>query len=617
MSEARHTYPPIADYGYVSDCHSAALVSRSGSIDWCCMPRVDSRSCFGRLLGWEQGGYCQIEPTGPYRVVRRYLPDTLILETTFHADRGTARLLDCLPMREGGEHHPHQQLLRIVEGVEGTVDCRVTVAPRFDYGAIKPWIRCRRDHHFIAIGGPDGLLICGDVPLEMKQRHELIGTCTVRARERLRLSILYRRPEDLDEGWVEPPDAAELDRRLEQTVAWWRQWSANTAVGGPYGELARRSAMVLKGLSNAPTGAIAAAATTSLPESPGGTRNWDYRFTWIRDSSFTVRALAELGHVKEADGFRRFIERSAAGSAEELQILFGVGGERRLQEREVQELEGYRGARPVRIGNAAAGQVQLDVYGELLDLAWRWHERGQSPDDDYWEFLVELVSAAVKRWRQPDRGIWEMRGEPRHFVQSKAMCWAALDRGIALAEDLGREAPVGDWKRARKEIRRAVEEKGYDRSRGVFVQAFDRLQVDAALLLLPMVGFVDYRDPRMVRTTDAVRRDLGEEGLLRRYVSDDDGLPGREGVFLACSFWLAECLARQGRLDEAQEVFRQTVATGNDLGLFAEEYHTGAREMLGNFPQGLTHLSLIAATTALAEAQSAPESKTAAADPED
>ncbi len=442
MSDVREPYPPIADYGYLSDCHSAALVSRAGSIDWCCMPRIDSRSCFGRLLGWQEGGYCQIEPAAEYRVERQYLPQTLILETTFRTDQGSARLTDCLPMRRGGEHHPHGQLLRIVEGVEGSVDFHVTVAPRFDYGAIKPWIRGRSDpHHYIAIGGADGLLISGDFPLEMKHRHDLVGAFRVGPGARARLSILYRLPEDLDEGLVEPPESSVLDGRLEETIAWWYHWSSRTTVAGPYAELARRSAIVLKGLSNAPTGAIAAAPTTSLPESPSGSRNWDYRYTWVRDSSFTVRSLAELGHVKEADGFRRFIERSAAGSAEELQILFGVGGERRLHEHSVEELEGYRGARPVRIGNAAEGQVQLDAYGELLGLAWRWHQRGHSPDDDYWEFLVELVNAAAALWSEPDRGIWEMRGEPRHFVQSKAMCWAALDCGIRLAEDLGRDAP--------------------------------------------------------------------------------------------------------------------------------------------------------------------------------
>jgi GH15 family glucan-1,4-alpha-glucosidase len=358
--------------------------------------------------------------------------------------------------------------------------------------------------------------------------------------------------------------------------------------------------VVLKGLSNAPTGAIAAAATTSLPESPGGSRNWDYRYSWVRDSCFTVRTLAELGYAREADGFRRFIERSCAGNAGKLQILFGVGGERRLDEREIPELEGYRGAGPVRVGNAAERQVQLDVYGELLDLAWSWHQRGHAPDDDYWEFLVELVNDTVRKWRGPDQGIWEMRGEPRHFVLSKAMCWLAVDRGVRLAEDLRRPAPVEAWRAARGEIRAWLDEEGFDRSRGTFVQAQGLPVMDSSLLLLPIYGIVAADDDRMVRTVEAIRRDLDQDGLLRRYERDD--LEGEEGVFLACTFWLAECLARQGNYADGEAVFRRAIATSNDLGLFAEEYDTRNREMLGNFPQGLTHLALIAAAVALGRA---------------
>jgi GH15 family glucan-1,4-alpha-glucosidase len=593
------TYPMIGDYAYISDCHSSALISRSGSIDWCCMPRVDSASCFGRLLGWEKGGYCQIAPAERYETSRRYIDHTLVLETTFWTDQGEARLLDCFPMRKGGEHHPYKQILRVVEGVKGKMDFRFRIVPRLEYGAIKPWIRRREDPHFIAIGGKDGLLISASLRLEMKGRHDLEGIAAVAEGQRLFVSMIYGTPEDLEEGLVEVPDEAELSNRLEHTIGWWEDWVSQGTFEGPYADQLRRSAIVLKGLANAPTGAIAAAPTTSLPESPGGSRNWDYRFSWVRDSVFAVRSLAELGFTKEADGFRRFIERSAAGSAEELQILFGVGGERRLQEQEIGELEGYRGAKPVRVGNAAERQIQLDVYGELLDLAWNWHQRGYSPDDDYWVFLVELVNAAAQNWSNPDQGIWEMRGPPRHFVQSKAMCWAALDRGIKLAVDTGCDAPVGGWEKARSAIERAIEEKGYDERRGVFIQAFDRPEMDAALLLLPISGFVDYADERMVRTTDAVRSDLAEDGLLRRYAPANDEMEGREGVFLPSSFWLAECLARQGRLEQAHEVFDRAVATGNDLFLFAEEFDPRTGEMLGNFPQALTHLSLISAAVAL------------------
>ncbi len=596
-------YPPIGDYGYIGDCHSSALISRSCSIDWCCMPRADSPSCFGRLLDWEKGGYCQISPKKDCEISRRYVEKTLILETTYKASGAEVRIRDCFTMREGGEHHPHRQILRIVESVRGQMDLTVEIRPRFDYGAVQPWIRSYKEDHFIALGGSHGLLICGDIPLHLDQRHNLAGSCAVHAGQRFYLSLLFREPAALDEGEVDVPGTDELARRLEETIVWWKQWSSRTKVSGAYADEALRSALVLKGLSNAPTGAIAAAPTTSLPEVMGGARNWDYRFSWIRDSVFAVRSLAQVGHHREADAFRRFVERTAAGSAEEVQVVFGVGGERGLQKFEIPGLEGYRGSRPVRAGNAAQGQTQLDVYGEILDLAWTWYRFGHEPDEDYWGFLVDVVNATVKNWPLPDQGIWEMRGEPRHFVQSKAMCWSALDRGIRLAEVLGREAPVERWKEAREAIRRAIDERGYDKARGVFIQAFGFPRMDASLLLLPLTEFVQYQDERMIRTTGAIREELEEKGFLRRYAADDDGMDGTEGTFLACSFWLAECLARQGRLKKAQEVFKTALAAGNDLCLFSEEFDPHRKEMLGNFPQGLTHLSLISAVMAIKDAE--------------
>jgi pentatricopeptide repeat protein len=594
-------YPPIGDYGYIGDCHSCALISRSGSIDWACLPRFDSGSCFGRLLDWQKGGFCQISPTDPYKSSRRYIDSTLVLETIFENNGGKVRLIDCFTMKEGGKHNPHQQILRVVEGLEGKMRLTFDCAPRFEYGAIKPWIRKYKGDQYIALGGSDGLLISGDFCLGMEHRHHLEGTCHVGKGEHAYLSMIYRRPEMLDEGTVEIPSISQLGQRLEETIDWWRSWVSKGSFSGPDAELAMRAAIILKGLSNAPTGAIAAAATTSLPESLGGSRNWDYRFSWIRDSCFAVRSLAEIGFVKEADGFRRFVERSAAGSAEELQILFGMGGERGLKEHDLRELEGYRGAKPVRIGNAAEKQMQLDVYGELLNLSWLWHSRGHSPDADYWEFLTAMVETAAKNWNKPDRGIWEMRGQPRHFVHSKVMCWAALNYGIMLAQGLKREAPVDRWKKAREDVRRMIENKGYDQDRGIFVQAFDSQAMDAALLLIPTVGFIDYDDERIIRTTNAVQKELNVDGLLRRYPEGNDELDGQEGAFLACSFWLVNCLARQGRLDEARKVFKRAVGTGNDLGLFSEEYDVKREEMLGNYPQGLTHLSSITALMALAE----------------
>jgi GH15 family glucan-1,4-alpha-glucosidase len=521
-----------------------------------------------------------------------------VLETTFHAGGGEARLIDCFAMREGGARDPHRQLLRIFEGVRGQVRFRVQLVPRFDYGEVRPWIRHEGPGLYSAIGGNDGLVIWTDSgSLEAGDDHDLSLDLAVRAGERVRLSIAYVAPDELE--WSRPRalTPAEVDDRLEYTLGWWRRWAARAKPAGADVPAAIRSAAVLRGLQHGATGAIAAAPTTSLPERVGGGRNWDYRYSWIRDSAFSARSLAELGFVDEADRFRRFAQRSSAGNVEDLQVFYGIGGERRLDESQL-DLEGYRDSRPVRVGNGARGQLQLDAYGELVGLTWRWHRRGNSPDDDTWRFVAELVQAAAERWREPDSGIWEWRGDPLHFVHSKVMCWSALDRGLKLAEECSRDAPVDSWRAAREEVREAVETEGYDEERGVFVQAFGSSEMDAALLLLPSTGFVEYDDERMVRTVDAIREELAEDGLLRRYHSHD-GLEGEEGAFLACSFWLAECLAHQGRAGEARRAFDRALATGNDLGLFAEEFETGGGEMVGNFPQALTHLAHISAALAL------------------
>ena len=582
----------------IGDCHTAALVSRSASVDWCCLPRFDSASVFARLLDAERGGYCQIAPTSPdYRSTRAYLPDTLVLATTFDAPGGEARLYDCFTMRKGGGRQPYRQLLRVIEGVRGELELRLVMRPRFDYGGVKPWVRQHGPNRYSAVGGNDAVVVAGDMDLEIVDHHDLEATFSVRAGERRRLSVVYYPPEQLDPEIPPAPDVEELDRRLDATITWWRAWSAKVTIHGPFGPEARRSALVLKAMVNATTGAVVAAPTTSLPESVGHGRNWDYRYSWVRDSQFTVRSLTQLGCITEADRFRRFIERSAAGSAESLQIMYGVGGERRLTEVEL-DLDGYRGSKPVRVGNAAVDQLQLDVFGYLVDLAWRWHERGHSPDDDYWRFLLSLVDRAVALWQEPDCGIWEMRGLPQHFVHSKVMCWAAVDRGLRLSRECLRQAPVKRWERAEREIRDAIEARGYDDQRGIYVQAFDSSELDASLLLLPSVDFVAYDDERMVRTTDAVQEELADGGLVRRYRADDR-MAGTEGAFVACTFWLAECLAHQGRTTQAEEVFGRAAATANDLGLFAEEFDTDAGLQLGNFPQGLSHLSHIAAAFAL------------------
>jgi GH15 family glucan-1,4-alpha-glucosidase len=452
-----------------------------------------------------------------------------------------------------------------------------------------------------ATGGNDALLVWCDEELAEDPAYELATRLAVGPGDRVRLALTYCPPEQVDGVAAEPPDADELDRRLEETVDWWRDWATGLKLGTRDESGARRSALVLKALTHGPTGAIVAAPTTSLPEVAGGERNWDYRFAWIRDASFSSRAFAELGAEQEANAFRAFMIRSAAGHAEDLQILYGPAGERRIRAEVLEDLEGYRGSAPVHAGNDATGQKQLDAYGEIVNLMWRWHRRGHSPDDDDWRFLVSVVDHAAEQWPNPDSGVWEWPGGPDHFVHSKVLCWAALDRGLRLADECMRRAPTQRWERARDELREAIEDRGYDAERGVYVQAFDRPDLDAAVLLLPTVEYVAWDDERMLRTVAAIREELAAgDGLLYRYTRDD-GLPGREGAFLCCSFWLVECLARGGQLGEARAVFDHTLARANDLGLFSEELDPETGELLGNFPQGLTHLAHIDAAVALAE----------------
>jgi GH15 family glucan-1,4-alpha-glucosidase len=598
---AADAYPPIGDYALIGDCHSAALVARDGSIDWCCLPRFDSGSAFGRILDRRHGGHCSIVPTGngPWDYERSYHEDTLVLETTLLGTGGEAKLIDCFLMGDGEVGIDTRRILRVIEGVRGSLEVEVRVAPRFDYGQVRPWIRRHSHRLHSTIGGNDALLVWCEQELSEDPAHELVGRFAVGPGDRVRLALTYCRPERVDAGPPEEPDAQSLDEQLDGTVEWWREWASSLRLGTRDEPAARRSGLVLKALTYAPTGAIAAAPTTALPEAMGGGRNWDYRYAWVRDSSFSSRSLTELGAMREADAFRAFIMRSAAGHAGDLQVLYGVGGERRLKGDVVEGLEGYRKSAPVRVGNDAGQQTQLDAYGELVNLTWRWHRRGHSPSDDDWRFLVSLIDHAAEQWSEPDKGIWEWAGDPDHFVHSKVLCWSALDRGIRLADECMRRAPIRRWKKARDEVRDEIEEHGYDSKRGVYVQAFDRTEMDAALLLLPTVEYVAWDDERMLRTIAAIREELDAgDGLIYRY-RRDDGLDGDEGAFLCCSFWLAECLAHAGDLGEARVIFDKTVARSNDLGLFSEEVDPKTGELLGNFPQGLTHLAHIDAAAAL------------------
>ena len=605
MPVTTNGYPPIGDYALIGDCQSAALISRRASIEWCCLPRFDSGSAFARILDRDKGGHCSLTPTakGEWTYTPAYLDDTLVLQTTMTGPAGEAQITDLFVVRDPEARHPGRQILRVIEGLRGAVEFEVRVAARFDYGQVRPWLR-RHGHRLRSMsGGNDALVVWCDCGLDEDCDHDLTARVTVGVGDRVRLSMAYYPPEQVTDDGLTEPSPQELDAALSDTVEWWAKWSKTVTLDSRDEPAARRSALVLKALTHRPTGAVIAAPTTSLPEARGASRNWDYRYAWIRDSSFSSRAFAELGCEREAKAFRAFMMRSAAGHADDLQVMYGVGGERRIGEQQLDELEGYAGAAPVRIGNDAKDQLQLDAYGELVNLSWRWHRRGHSPSDDEWRFLLSVIDHASEHCAEPDCGLWEWPGDPQHFVHSKVMCWAALDRGIRLAEECMRRAPTRRWARVRDELRDTIETHGYDAERGIFTAVYDRPELDAALLLLPTVEFVDWRDRRMVRTTAAVRDELGAEGgLLYRY-RRDDGLDGIEGAFLCCSFWLVECLARQGAYDEARGVFEATLGRSNDLGLFSEEFDPARGELLGNFPQGLTHLAHIDAAVCLAETQ--------------
>jgi len=601
MRQDEEAYTPLRDYALLSDCHCAALVSRAGSVDWCCLPRMDAESNFGRLLDWKRGGFWSIAPVSKkYESSRQYEPDTLVLTTRFRTPEGEIKLYDFLAMSDAHDIASHHLHVRMVEGLSGEVELTYILAARFDYGAIIPCVHVYAEDLYAAWGSNQGLIIYSEPPLQINEDGSLATTLKISAGQRLRFSARFIAPERLNDTAFQPPESpAYLDKQLEDTLAWWRRWTRQIFTEHCGDEQTKRSAILLKGLVFEQTGAMVAAATTSLPERIGAERNWDYRYSWVRDSVFAARALHALGFRREADRFAAFIERSAGGSAEQLQALFGVDGKRRLTEIELGWLEGYRHSRPVRIGNLASEQLQLDCYGELLELAWFRHGHGQVPEPRHWRFLVDIVNVAARRWCEPDHGIWEVRSPPQHFVFSKAMCWVALNRGIALAQHYGFEAPVDHWMQTREKIKTSIDQQGYDAQRGVFRQAFENNHLDASLLLLPWFNFVGYNDPRMVRTIDAIRTELENNGLLLRYRSSD-GLTSPEGAFLPCTFWLVDCLAHQeGREKEAMAYYQRAVGYANDVGLFSEEYDLKNNEMLGNLPQGITHVSQIVARLAL------------------
>jgi len=597
MMTPHDRYLPIGDYALIGDCHSTALVSRHGSIDWACLRRFDNGSAFARILDHDNGGHYSICPVEPVlRTHRRYLDNTMVLQTTMVTESGTIVVTDAFTMSGGGAQHPRHELLRTIDCTAGRVLVDVTIKPRFDYGNATPWIRAHAPGIWSAVAGDDAMFV--------QAEHELrIDAASASLNARIELEpggssgfVLVSLPAHLID--VEPR-TVNARAAIETTTGWWTNWSTKTTATGPHADLLNRSALILKALCCAPTGAIIAAPTTSLPEIAGGTSNWDYRACWIRDATLTLGALATVGHHGVAKGFRRFIMRTAAGDASELQIMYGPYGERRIPEIEL-DLEGWRESRPVRTGNAAANQIQLDVYGHLVDAAHLWHTRHHDISDDEWEFIVAVIEQAIARWDEPDAGIWEMRGDPRHYVHSKVMVWVALDRGIRLVrEHAFGGVDVERWISVRDEIRATVERRGVHPVHGHFVQALDGDGVDASLLKLALVGFIDARDERMIKTVDAIQKQLGTpDGFIRRQTTGDtasDDTARREGVFLLCSFWLVEILALQGHVTQATALFRRLAGLANDVGLFAEEYSPDDHEFLGNFPQAFTHLGFIAA----------------------
>jgi GH15 family glucan-1,4-alpha-glucosidase len=588
---------PIEDYALLGDLQTAALVGRDGSVDWLCCPRFDSAACFAALLGDEANGRWLLAPAAAdATTTRRYVDDTLILETTWETGDGVVRVVDFMPPR--GEA---PEVVRIVEGVRGRVEMRSELVIRFDYGRIVPWVRRLDGDIRLAIAGPDAL--CLRTPVEVRgEDMKTVASFTVAEGRRVPFVLTwYPSFRDLPVE-VDPEDA------LLETTEFWREWIGRCRYEGDGHDSVHRSLIVLKALTYAPTGGIVAAPTTSLPEHIGGVRNWDYRFCWVRDATLTLIALLTAGYAEEADHWRTWLMRAAAGNPQDLQIMYGVAGEQRLTELELDWLAGYEGSGPVRTGNLASEQVQLDVYGELMDALYQARTLGLQASEHAWSLQRVLLRDLEKRWRSPDNGIWEIRGEPQHFVHSKVMAWVAFDRAVRTTEEYGLEGDLERWRALRDEIHEEVCREGFDERLESFTQYYGSGMLDASLLLIPLVGFLPCRDPRVRGTIEAVRRDLTWDGLVLRYRTEDDvdGLPTGEGVFLPCSFWLVDCLELIGDHEAAQALFDRLLGLCNDLGLISEEYDPATKRLLGNIPQAFTHLELVNSAFNLAKGHPSP-----------
>jgi GH15 family glucan-1,4-alpha-glucosidase len=577
----------IEDYAFLSDTQTGALVGRDGSVDWLCFPRFDSGACFAALLGDRTNGRWSFSPAEEITATRRrYTDGTLILETEIETASGAIRLIDFMPPR--GEN---PDIVRIVEGVRGEVPLKMELIIRFDYGRIVPWVR-KLDGALEAIAGPDALVL--RTPIETRGENlTTLGEFTVAKGDRVPFVLTWFASHE------EAPRAINPEHALRDTIGFWKEWSGKCQPQGEWHDAVLRSLITLKGLTYAPTGGIVAAATTSLPEKIGGVRNWDYRICWLRDATFTLYALMNAGYLDEARAWRQWLLRAVAGSASQMQIMYGVQGERRLTECEIPWLAGYENSKPVRVGNAASEQSQLDVYGEILAAMYVAHRAGIETNEADWRLQIALMEFLETKWRDPDEGIWEVRGGARQFTHSKMMAWLAFDRAVKLVEKCNCAAEqehLERWQRIRDEIHREVCERGYNLKRKAFTQFYGSDELDASLLMMPLTGFLPVSDERVVGTIEAIQRELVHDGFVLRYRTEEnnvDGLPGGEGVFLPCSFWLADCLHLMGREDEARELFERLLALRNDLGLLAEEYDPQAKRMLGNFPQAFSHVALI------------------------
>ncbi|MEO6408358.1 MAG: glycoside hydrolase family 15 protein [Burkholderiaceae bacterium] len=584
---------PIEDYALIGDCHAAALVGRDGSIDWLCLPRFDSGACFAALLGGPEHGRWLLAPDGAVREVsRRYRDGTLILETDFETDDGAVRVIDCLPLS-----NERWDVLRIVEGLRGSVRMRSELVIRFDYGSIVPWVR-RVDGVVQATAGPDTLELHTPVRTH-GERMKTIAEFEIGAGERIPSVLNYRPSHEA----AQP--AIDAEQTLRDCETRWREWSQRCSVTGRWRDAVQRSLITLKALTYMPTGGLVAAPTTSLPEQAGGVRNWDYRFCWLRDATFALNALLLTGYTEEALAWREWLLRAVAGSPADLHILYSVTGERRLDEVELGWLPGYEGASPVRIGNAAATQFQLDVYGEVMDTLHLARAAGLPAAPHAWSIQRVLLDFLDAHWRDPDEGLWEVRGPRRHFTHSKVMAWVAFDRAVKDAQQYGLDGPIDAWRATRDAIHAQVCDQGFDAQRNSFVQSYGASELDASLLLIPTVGFLPPDDARVRGTIDAIERELIVDGLVLRYATATgvDNLPPGEATFLPCSFWLADALAMTGRRDEAEALFERLLALCNDVGLLSEEFDPRSGRMMGNFPQALTHMALVNTARLLSLAQ--------------